>query len=267
MANQFCKYNKNIKCRIVLIDFTSFDRYQYPPIYKNEISIVICPLISLMIDQVENLKDKGINACIFGSAEPRLEVYEKALAGYYSLIYMSPEFLLKGFGLQLLKKIENQICLLAVDEAHCIGFWGDDFRKEYGQLGYLRQSLKNIPIMAVTATATKRISAMICTSLRLSEPLVIKDSFNRPNLYLGVMRKSECLLVDLLPKLEDPTFATIIYVMTRKLADYISAELVTKNIKADRYHAGMTLEERNVVRRKFMFDQISVVVATIAFGK
>nr|XP_014349917.1 PREDICTED: Werner syndrome ATP-dependent helicase [Latimeria chalumnae] len=224
--------------------------YQFPPVYTRGIGIVISPLISLMEDQVLQLKIANIPACFLGSAQ-----FQNVL--------------------QEVKKLDNNkgISLIAVDEAHCISEWGHDFRSSYRTLGSLKRMLPNVPIVALTATASPSIRQDIVRSLGLKNPQITCTSFDRPNLYLDVSRKTGNMSRDLqqfLVKKKAFTFEfegpTIIYCPSRKATEQVAAELCKLGIVCDTYHAGMGIKARREVHHRFMRDEIQCIVATVAFG-
>ncbi|XP_064415697.1 bifunctional 3'-5' exonuclease/ATP-dependent helicase WRN isoform X2 [Latimeria chalumnae] len=246
--------------------------YQFPPVYTRGIGIVISPLISLMEDQVLQLKIANIPACFLGSAQFQ-NVLQEVKKGEFRVVYMTPEFCSKGTS--LLKELDNNkgISLIAVDEAHCISEWGHDFRSSYRTLGSLKRMLPNVPIVALTATASPSIRQDIVRSLGLKNPQITCTSFDRPNLYLDVSRKTGNMSRDLqqfLVKKKAFTFEfegpTIIYCPSRKATEQVAAELCKLGIVCDTYHAGMGIKARREVHHRFMRDEIQCIVATVAFG-
>ncbi|XP_042194534.1 Werner syndrome ATP-dependent helicase homolog [Callorhinchus milii] len=246
--------------------------YQFPPVYVGGIAIVISPLISLMEDQVLQLKMSNIEACFLGSSQSE-NVYADLKMGQYKVVYMTPEFC--SVSTLLLKELNDKvgITLVAVDEAHCIAEWGHDFRNSYRKLGILKSILPKVPFVALTATASPSIRRDIAESLNLNQPQITCTSFDRPNLYLEVMRKSANIQQDLklfLIKNKQSSFefegSTIIYCPSRKMTEQVTAELYNLNVSCDRYHAGMGIKARREVHHKFMRDEIQCIVATVAFG-
>ncbi|KAM6076885.1 bifunctional 3'-5' exonuclease/ATP-dependent helicase WRN isoform 3-T4 [Chlamydotis macqueenii] len=247
--------------------------YQFPPVYTGCTGVVICPLISLMEDQVLQLTMSGIPACFLGSAQSK-NIKDCIKAGRYRVIYMTPEFC--SGNLELLQDLDQTIgiTLIAVDEAHCISEWGHDFRNSFRSLGSLKKALPSIPIVALTATASPSIREDIASCLNLKNPQVTCTSFDRPNLYLEVGRQSGDILRDLKQFLarkggssayefEGPT---IIYCPSRKTTEQVVSALVKLNVACGAYHAGMGIERRRQTHHQFMRDEIQCVVATVAFG-
>ncbi len=245
--------------------------YQLPPLLQNKPGVVISPLISLMEDQVNSLKQANISACALTSSCPDQKVFQNAREGKYSLVYMSPErFERWQDGIQdLLNNVG--ISLFAVDEAHCISEWGHDFRGSYRTLHLLRANFPSIPIMALTATATPRVQSDIVKSLRLNQPLMAIAGLDRTNLRFSAKEKrvveldlSRELFQDLLDA--DTPGSCIVYCLSRKMTEEIATHLRSIGLKARAYHAGLRPADRQKVHEDFSFDAIQVVVATLAFG-
>ncbi|CAH2292501.1 Werner syndrome ATP-dependent helicase [Pelobates cultripes] len=246
--------------------------YQFAPVYTCGIGIVICPLISLMEDQVLQLEMSNIRSCFVGSAQSK-NVMHDIKAGKFKVIYMTPEFC--SSGLSLLEDLNDKygITLIAIDEAHCISEWGHDFRSAYRNLGSLKRTLPSVPIVALTATASPSIRDDITRSLNLRNPQITCTSFDRPNLYLDVGRKTSNISKDLqqfLVKKKGSGWefegATIVYCPSRKTSEQVTAELLKLGIKCGTYHAGMGIKARREIHHRFMRDELQCVVATVAFG-
>ncbi|KAM6268232.1 bifunctional 3'-5' exonuclease/ATP-dependent helicase WRN [Spheniscus humboldti] len=246
--------------------------YQFPPVYTGYIGIVICPLISLMEDQVLQLTMSGVPACLLGSAQSK-NINEDIKAGQYRVVYMTPEFC--SMNLKLLQSLDQTIgiTVIAVDEAHCISECGHDFRSSFRSLGSLKKALPSVPIVALTATASPSIREDIVSCLNLKNPQVTCTSFDRPNLYLEVGQQSGNILRDLKQFLtrkgsssayefEGPT---IIYCRSRKATEQVMSELIKLHVACGAYHAGMEIKQRREIHHQFMRDEIQCVVATVAF--
>jgi ATP-dependent DNA helicase RecQ len=241
--------------------------YQVPALLKNDITIVVSPLISLMKDQVDGLRECGVDAAQLNSSQESSEhrsVERAMLDGKLKLLFVSPERLaMPGFR-QLLQRAGAKT--FAIDEAHCISHWGHDFRPEYRQLRELRRIFPDASIHAYTATATQQVRRDIAEQLSLSDPLLLVGDFDRPNLTYRVLpRRDEVLQVmDVIERHKDE--AGIIYCIRRRDVDSLSAELRKRGVNALAYHAGMTQNERRSAQEKFATEKCDVVVATVAFG-
>ncbi|ETE72988.1 Werner syndrome ATP-dependent helicase, partial [Ophiophagus hannah] len=246
--------------------------FQFPPVCTGGTAVVISPLISLMEDQVLQLKMSGVPACLLGSAQSK-NIREEIKVGQYRVVYLTPEFC--SGNLLWLQQIDKAIgiTLIAVDEAHCISEWGHDFRNSFRSLGLLKKTLPKVPIVALTATASSSIRKDIIDCLNLRTPHITCTSFDRPNLYLEVRRKSGNITQDLMQFLilkDKSTYEfegpTIVYCPSRKTTEQVAAELRKLNLVCGIYHAGMGIKARRDVHHKFMRDEIQCIVATIAFG-
>ncbi|XP_023593602.1 bifunctional 3'-5' exonuclease/ATP-dependent helicase WRN isoform X1 [Trichechus manatus latirostris] len=246
--------------------------FQYPPVYAGKIGLVISPLISLMEDQVRQLEMSNIPACFLGSAQSK-NVLKDITLGRYRLVYITPEFC--SGNLNLLQQLEANIgiTLIAVDEAHCVSEWGHDFRNSFRALSSLKATLPMVPIVALTATASSSIREDIISCLKLKNPRITCTSFDRPNLYLEVGRKTGNILQDLKQFLIKKTSSswefegpTIIYCCSRKMTEQVTDELRKLKLACGTYHAGMGIKSRKEIHHRFMRDEIQCVIATIAFG-
>lgn len=243
--------------------------YQLPALMMNGVTVVVSPLLSLMKDQVESLQANGIAARAINSAVSETEnmlVRRECAQGMIKLLYVSPERLL----VELPFLQENvEISLFAIDEAHCISAWGHDFRPEYAQLGILRETFPNVPIVALTATADKVTRADILEQLHIPNARMFVSSFDRPNLNLDVKRgmntkeRNQAILQFMLRHQHD---CGIIYCMSRKTTESVAAYLRSHQFTTAVYHAGLTVEEREKAQNDFVCDRVQIVCATIAFG-
>lgn len=242
--------------------------FQIPALLFEGVTLVISPLISLMKDQVDSLRQLGIAAVYINSSVSKAQLYkdlQDISAGFYKIIYIAPERLTSEYLPDSFKNLN--ISMVAVDEAHCLSQWGHDFRPSYRNILNFTNSLRIKPIIsAFTATATPEVKTDIINLLGLKQPNVFVTGFDRPNLYFSVLRGEvkDKFVIDYVKKHQDE--AGIIYVGTRKDVDVLQVLLEIKGIKAGRYHAGMTDEERNQMQEDFLYDNLSVMVATNAFG-
>lgn len=241
--------------------------FQIPAVTMPGTCIVVSPLISLMKDQVEGLRSNGISAAFINSAidsREQLQVEEAFYSGQLNLLYVSPEKLVSGNFVSILKR--GKINLFAIDEAHCISAWGHDFRPEYTQLGMLKQQFPHVPIVALTATADKLTRKDIVDQLKLDEPEIFIASFDRPNLSLEVRPGLQRLqqIEDFIRK--HPQQAGIIYTLSRKATEDIADKLKQKGFKAEAYHAGLSPDRRSKIQDLFINDNLQIVCATVAFG-
>ncbi|MDJ0517163.1 MAG: DNA helicase RecQ [Trichodesmium sp. MO_231.B1] len=247
--------------------------FQLPALLKPGLTIVVSPLISLMQDQVESLQDNGIAATFLNSTLGLNETRKREtdiMQGKIKLLYVAPERLLSEKFLPFLELINSQqgISTFAIDEAHCVSEWGHDFRPEYRQLQLLRETYPDVPMMALTATATKRVRTDIITQLNLQQPYIHVASFFRSNLYYEVRQKTnqKNTFAETLQIIRTIGGSGIVYCNSRKKVDEIAYKLRQNNVSALPYHAGMSDEERTTNQTKFIRDDVDVIVATVAFG-
>lgn len=242
--------------------------YQIPALLFDGVTIVVSPLISLMKDQVGSLVQSGVPAAYINSSlsYPQfLRVLSNVEHGKYKIIYVAPERLLTDGFLDTCKKIK--ISMVAVDEAHCVSQWGQDFRPSYLKIISFVESLANRPIVgAFTATATNDVKEDIKKILRLKNPFEITTGFDRPNLFFGVIRSSskDEKLIDLIRERGDRS--GIVYCATRKNVESVCELLCDNGFSAARYHAGLDEYERRKNQEDFVFDRKNIMVATNAFG-
>lgn len=245
--------------------------YQLPALLLPGLTIVVSPLISLMKDQVEALKKRGIKCAYLNSSLTKSEQYEvekKTFFGDFKLLYVSPERIASTSFKDLINECE--VSLVAIDEAHCVSQWGHDFRPEYSQLGQLKELLPGCPFLALTATAGESTREDILKSLQLDRPKIFISGFERPNIQYLVQRKKGkqkdfAYLAELIKK-DFKGESGIIYCLSRKKTEEIRKYLRQKNIAANSYHAGLSTAEREKVQYDFIHKSHSITVATIAFG-
>lgn len=241
--------------------------YQIPALMLDGLTLVISPLISLMKDQVDQLKANGVAAAYLNSTMTReavMETFEAMQSGQVTLVYVSPERALMFDFIERLK--DTPLCLIAVDEAHCISQWGHDFRREYAELGVLKQHFPDVPILALTATADDTTRSDIVSRLALVEPHVYLGSFDRPNIRYTLQEKYKPMaqLTRYLAGVRGQ--CGIIYCNSRKRVEQITEKLCGEGIRAAAYHAGLDFNDRAYVQEGFQRDDIHIVVATVAFG-
>jgi ATP-dependent DNA helicase RecQ len=241
--------------------------FQLPALMRNGLTIVVSPLIALMKDQVDALQTSGIPATYLNSTLDREQAkarWRGLHRGEYRMLYVAPERLMLDAFLE--RALNWNIAQFAIDEAHCISEWGHDFRPEYRELKKLRKHLPDVPIMALTATATERVRADIVKELKLRDPRAYVASFNRPNLTYRVVPKTaayEQLLGFIRSR---PNDSGIIYCASRKSTESLARNLNEDGITAKPYHAGLTNAERTKHQDAFLRDDVRVITATIAFG-
>jgi len=240
--------------------------FQIPALLNPGVTLVISPLIALMKDQVENLKRRKINAeAIYTGLDYREvdRILDNCVYGHTSLLYVSPERLASELFLERVKKMK--INLLAVDEAHCISHWGYDFRPSYLQISELRKYLPEVPLIALTATATPEVVTDIQEKLLFSKKNVLSKSFERSNLTYWVTptEDKENKLIEILKKFKG---SAIVYVQNRRKSRDIATWLKQNNISADFYNAGLTPDQRNKKQNEWIEEKTRVMVSTNAFG-
>ena len=241
--------------------------FQLPGLMRDGLTIVVSPLIALMKDQVDALRTSGIAATYLNSTLDRQEAKARWRGlhhGEYRMLYVAPErLMLDGF---IERALNWNIAQFAIDEAHCISEWGHDFRPEYRELKKLRKHLPDVPIMALTATATEHVRADIIKELKLREAPAYVASFDRPNLTYRVVPKTEPYEQLLAFIRSRPNESGIVYCASRKSTESIARKLNEDGIATKPYHAGLTTSERTKHQDAFLRDDIRVVTATIAFG-
>lgn len=241
--------------------------YQLPAIIQEGTAIIISPLIALMKNQVDQLNAFGINAQFLNSTLSKTEsnrVKKDTLSGLTKLLYVAPESLTKEDNIKFLSQVK--ISFAAIDEAHCISEWGHDFRPEYRRIRSILGHLGNIPVIALTATATPKVQLDIQKNLDMDDAQLFKSSFNRENLYYEVRQKQEAKKHLIRYIKERKGQSGIVYCLSRKKVEEIAEFLRVNDIKAAPYHAGMEAKERMNNQDAFLNEDVDVIVATIAFG-
>jgi len=241
--------------------------YQIPALALEGFALVVSPLIALMQDQVMALKSTGVNAAAMNSQlsqDQKRDLGIQLENGEIKLLYVSPEVAVKEGFINYMKTLN--VNLVAVDEAHCVSVWGNDFRPEYAQLHLLIQALPNVPHIALTATADKATQKDIAKQLQLTESKTFLSSFERKNISSNVV-PGQNRMKEIMRFLEThPNDAGIIYTLSRKSAEQVAQKLFSIGYEAAHYHGAMSAEDRNQVQNDFKNDDVKIVCATIAFG-
>lgn len=245
--------------------------YQLPALISPGTAIIISPLIALMKNQVDAIRNYGSEAGIAHFLNSSLNKTEIAkvkadiTAGHTKLLYVAPESLTKEENVQFLKGIN--ISFVAIDEAHCISEWGHDFRPEYRRLRPIIEEIGKVPIIALTATATEKVQQDIQKNLNMNDATLFKSSFNRPNLYYEVRPKDKDVIKEIIKYIKGhPGKSGIIYCLSRKKVEELAETLKVNGIRALPYHAGLEAPVRAKTQDQFLMEEIEVIVATIAFG-
>jgi ATP-dependent DNA helicase RecQ len=241
--------------------------YQIPALHQQGMVIVVSPLISLMKDQVDALKANGVKAAMYNStldAGEARNVLQDLHSGALDLLYVAPERMMRR---EFIRSLENiPVGLFAIDEAHCVSQWGHDFRPEYAALGELRRHFPQVPVIALTATADPQTREDIIEVLGLGNAKLFATSFDRPNIRYSVLEKHrpQAQLVRFLNLQGDQS--GIVYALSRKRVEEIAGHLNERGFSAAAYHAGLPAGTRSRVQENFLNDDVSIVVATVAFG-
>lgn len=246
--------------------------YQLPALLREGVGIVVSPLIALMQDQVDALKQLGVRAAFLNSsqdADESREITAQLMRGHLQIVYVAPERLLMSSFLSLLDEIEEGagIALFAIDEAHCVSQWGHDFRPEYRKLTVLHERFPHVPRIALTATADAPTRAEIVERLKLEEARQFVSSFDRPNIKYRVTQKANARQqLEAFLDSEHANDAGIIYCLSRKKVEETAEWLKTRGWDALPYHAGLDASVRNQNQRRFLREEGVIMVATVAFG-
>ena len=246
--------------------------YQLPALMKEGTAIVVSPLIALMKNQVDMIRNFGTElgiAHVMNSSLSKaelLEVKEDLKSGKTKMLYVAPESLTKDETVEFLRTLK--ISFVAIDEAHCISEWGHDFRPEYRRLRPIINAIgKDLPVIALTATATVKVQQDIMKNLEIMDAKVFKSSFDRPNLYYEVRPKTKDVIKDIIKYIkQNQGKSGIVYCLSRKKVEELAETLVVNGIRALPYHAGLDSQTRKENQDKFLMEEVDVIVATIAFG-
>jgi ATP-dependent DNA helicase RecQ len=244
--------------------------YQLPALISEGTAIIVSPLIALMKNQVDAIRNYGSEdgiAHFLNSSLTKaeiLKVKKDIASGKTKLLYVAPESLTKEDNVTFLQDI--QISFFAIDEAHCISEWGHDFRPEYRRLRAIFEEIGKVPVIALTATATPKVQQDILKNLGMQTANVFKSSFNRPNLYYEVRPKVEVAKEIIKYVKKNTGKSGIIYCLSRKKVEELAETLQVNGIKALPYHAGLDAGTRAKTQDQFLMEDIDVIVATIAFG-
>ena len=240
--------------------------FQVPAMLMDGICVVISPTISLIKDQLENLKEKGIKAATIHAGTSKDDIiilFDNLKFGGYKFLYLSPERLSSSFVKEKIKELN--VSIVAIDEAHCISEWGHDFRPSYRQISTLQEIHPNASYVGLTATATKDVLADICKNLKIEDAAIFKKSFLRKELAYQVLYVED-KLTRLLQTFKIYKNPSIIYVRSRKRTEEIAAFLNANNFQASYYHGGLTSEEKKSAFNNWMHEKTQIMVATNAFG-
>ena len=268
------------QCVVMATGFGKSLCYQFIPVYRHSLALIISPLISLMQDQVRLMEMRGIPAVFLGSGQANSTLaLSRLYQNQYRLLYISPEYCLSA-GSEFINNLHSKvpICLVAIDEAHCVSSWGHDFRPEYGHLSQLRDWLPEVPFLALTATASQLVREDIVKRLSLKNPVLRTSSLNRPNLYFEIHQKSRDIETDMKSLLHNEsqpsslrrtyTFngSCIVYCISRNATEDVSGVLKSLGVECEYYHAGLSPKSRGEIHSRFVRDEIECIVATVAFG-
>jgi ATP-dependent DNA helicase RecQ len=246
--------------------------YQLPALLREGVGIVVSPLIALMQDQVDALKQQGVRAAFLNSsqdADEAREITAQLMRGHLQIVYVAPERLLMSGFLSLLDEIEQGagIALFAIDEAHCVSQWGHDFRPEYHKLTVLHERFPHVPRIALTATADAPTRAEIVERLKLEDARQFVSSFDRPNIRYRVTQKANARQqLESFLEAEHANDAGIIYCLSRRKVEETAEWLMSRGWDALPYHAGLDASVRNQSQRRFLREEGVIMVATVAFG-
>jgi len=243
--------------------------FQIPPLVSGELAIIVSPLIALMTDQQLILEGLGINSCCYNSTHTltaKRKIEADLIAGKYQILYITPESLVNQYAL-IDKIYSNQgVCMIAIDEAHCISSYGFDFRASYRELNKVRKFLPNVPVLAVTATATDKVIQDIKDTMVMGNCRFIKTSFDRPNLRIHVQLQQRDAMDNISELISKSNGRSIVYCLTKGDTEKMAETLNRDGVSTKAYHAGMQTKDRHDVQKDFMEGKFDCVTATIAFG-
>lgn len=239
--------------------------YQLPFFIMKKTIIVVSPLIALAEDQKNILDKLKIPACCFNSTNMNKKGDKDDIAnGNNKIIFITPEYMAQCE--DFLKKMKDNIGLICIDEAHCVSMWSD-FRESYTKLDVIRKWVPEIPILALTATATNQVKKDIIDMLKLNSPRIVKSSFDRPNLYISIKKKDKKYLNDIMDHvIENDGNYMLIYCKTKKLCDEVFLNFKKNDIGCCLYHGSLTPEQRIISQQSFMSGETKIMIATLAFG-
>jgi ATP-dependent DNA helicase RecQ len=262
---------KNDVCGILTTGYGKSICYQLPHLITQKSVLVVSPLIALMEDQRYTLDEKNIGVVCFNSNLMNKNAEKaKILNGEHKVIYTTPEYLATESAIEFIEElVENDgLCLFAIDECHCISSWGHDFREEYLQLSVIRKKFPEVPMVALTATATPNVESDITHYLEMENPVIIKSSFDRPNLYISLKPKTKNIIEDMkevINKFKNDFI--IIYCKKRDETEEIRDLLREKlNLRVKAYHGGMPADRRTKIQNMFIEGRYKIIVSTVAFG-
>ena len=261
--------NKQDVCAIMYTGAGKSLCYQFPSVLTKKLTLVVSPLIALMNDQTKKLENSKLRANCLNSSiglQQKKELVNDIFFEKYDIIYITPEYISK-YPTFIPDLVEVDVLgLIAIDEAHCVSCWGNDFRKSYRELNCLKSMAPTIPIIALTATATKQVQDDIIKTLKLDNPLIIRSTFDRPNIYIEIKsKKKETIIDDIYDMIKDEE-SSIIYCRTQDNTEKIATLLADKGLKCSAYHADINIDTRTGIHNNFISGEINCVVATIAFG-
>jgi len=245
--------------------------FQLPPLISNELAIIISPLIALMQDQHNSMEKLGIRSCCYNSTltvSEKNKMTQNLINGNYQILYITPESLCRS--LDILNAIYSKqgICMICIDEAHCISSYGYDFRPSYLEINRVKELFPNVPVLAVTATATDRVIHDIQKIMGIGDRDVIRASFDRPNLkiFCQMQNKKTEQTMEMIFNLINEDEPTIIYCLTKNDTEKIAEYMQESGIPCEAYHGGLKNSKRKEVQDNFMNSSINCISATIAFG-